>query len=175
MSKIVVIYKTKYESTKLYANWISEELGCDIFEAGNISLEKLKNYETIIYGGALFAKAIKGISFIKKNFHIISDKKILIFSVGVSTPSEKLLNDIQCQNFSEEMKNKIKFFYLKGAFDYKKLSLLDKVLIFTMKNILEKKKDELTDEEKILVDVYYNPVNYIRKEAIVPLIEYINN
>ena len=32
----IVIYKTKYGSTKQYAEWIAEELGCDFIDAKNV-------------------------------------------------------------------------------------------------------------------------------------------
>ena len=31
----IVIYKTKYGSTKTYADWIAQELGCDAVDAKN--------------------------------------------------------------------------------------------------------------------------------------------
>lgn len=33
MKKTAVIYKTKYGSTKKYAEWIAQNLSCDIFDA----------------------------------------------------------------------------------------------------------------------------------------------
>ncbi|HBH4165086.1 TPA: flavodoxin, partial [Clostridioides difficile] len=41
MKSVVVIYKSKYGSTKKYAKWLSELLSCDIFETKNINIEKV--------------------------------------------------------------------------------------------------------------------------------------
>ena len=53
MSKIAVIYKSKYGASRTYAKWISDKLHADLFEADNISTETLNNYEVIIFAGSL--------------------------------------------------------------------------------------------------------------------------
>ena len=40
MSKVLVIYSSKYGSTKKYADWIKEELNGDFFEVDKIKLIK---------------------------------------------------------------------------------------------------------------------------------------
>ncbi len=37
MSKIVVVYKSKYGTTKRYAEWISKSLSCDLFDRKDIN------------------------------------------------------------------------------------------------------------------------------------------
>lgn len=53
-NKIVVIYKSKYGSSKKYAQWIAEEVNGDLFNSSNIKEEKLKEYDIIVYGGGGF-------------------------------------------------------------------------------------------------------------------------
>ena len=65
--KAIVIYKSKYGSTKCYAQWIADELECDINDASNVKIEDLYEYDTIIYGGGLYAEVIAGVSLITKN------------------------------------------------------------------------------------------------------------
>ena len=50
----IVVYKTKYGSTKTYAEWIAEELGCVAVDAKSIKADDLLMYDTVIYGGGLF-------------------------------------------------------------------------------------------------------------------------
>ena len=67
MSKTIVVYKTKYGSTKSYAQWIAEDLGCNFVDAKDIKIDELLQYDTIIYGGGLYAEIINGVSLITKN------------------------------------------------------------------------------------------------------------
>ena len=39
--KTIVIYKTKYGSTRTYAEWIAEELGCDAVDAKSVKASDL--------------------------------------------------------------------------------------------------------------------------------------
>ena len=63
----IVIYKTKYGSTKTYAEWIAKELACDIVEHKSVSVADLEKYDTIIYGGGLYAEVINGVTLITRN------------------------------------------------------------------------------------------------------------
>ena len=68
----IVIYKSKYGSTKAYAEWISEELNCRAIDVKTVKIADLTEYDTIIYGGGLYAEVIAGITFITKNLFIKS-------------------------------------------------------------------------------------------------------
>ncbi len=155
MSKTVIIYKTKYNSTKKYAGWLAIRIDADLYELSDIRSSDLKNYDTIIFGGAIENGYIRGIEFIKDNIEKIKDKKVIVFYVGLGFYS---LNEIISLNFLPTYKYKsIKFFELMGDFDYKKLSLIDKVrvmygsgkiasnLVNYKSNIKNTKKDNLND------------------------------
>ena len=80
----IVVYKSKYGSTKLYAEWIKEELSCDIADAKSVNIDDLIKYDNIIYGGGLYAEIIHGVHLLTKNFDKLKDKKIAIFTTGIT-------------------------------------------------------------------------------------------
>ena len=45
--KIAVIYKSKYGTTKRYAEWIAHELDAHLFEASAIKPEVLSSYDIV--------------------------------------------------------------------------------------------------------------------------------
>ena len=65
MSKTVIIYKTKYNTTKKYAGWLAIKIDADLYEISDIRSNDLKKYDTIIFGGAIENGYIKGIEFDK--------------------------------------------------------------------------------------------------------------
>ena len=65
--KPVVVYQSKYCSTKQYAQWLAEALSCRLYEAEKMSAENLAEYDTVIYGGGIYAGAINGIEMLKKS------------------------------------------------------------------------------------------------------------
>ncbi|WP_319377880.1 flavodoxin domain-containing protein [uncultured Methanocorpusculum sp.] len=85
----VVVYKSKYGSTEQYAKWIAEELGADLKSAEQTKLDDLFPYDTIIYGAGVYVGCIAGIALIADNYEQLKDKKLIVFTVGLTDPAEK--------------------------------------------------------------------------------------
>ena len=83
----IVVYKTKYGATKTYAEWIANELGCEALDAKNVKIDDILKYDTIIYGGGLYAEIINGLHMLTKNMDKLKDKKIAVFTTGLTPPS----------------------------------------------------------------------------------------
>jgi len=175
MNNIAIVYKSKYGSTKRYAQWIAEEARADFFEYSEIEANKLMEYDTIIYGGGLYASGIAGISTITKNFEILKDKKIIVFTVGLSsTDKEEVFFPIIEKNFSKEMRDNINFFHLRGGIDYKKLGVIHKSMMTILKIVISKKSpDELSDDDKELLATYGGKVDFTDKNTISPLLLFL--
>jgi len=178
-NKVVVLFRSKYGSTKQYAEWIAMEVDGDLFDAEKFDFRTISQYDTVVYGGPLYAIGILGISLIKNNLKKISDKKVIVFSVGASPAHEEALSAVKRNNFTEEMKEKVNFFHLRGGFNYGKLNPYDKFLMYILKLKLKhkkhKKENELTDDEKGMLASYKHPVNWVNKKSIIPIIECIKN
>lgn len=171
--KTVVIYKSKSGFVKNYAEWIAGDLSADIFEATEIDLDKLKTYDTIIYGGGLYAVGINGIKFITQNLNELKDKNIIVYASGASPSRDEIRDEVKNRNFKLDEQKYIEFFYLRGGFDYDKLTFMDKRLMRLMKFKLQKKKD-LTPDEKGMLEAYDNPVDFTNKKNIKEIIDYVN-
>lgn len=175
-NRVIVIYKSKYGSAQRYAQWIAEEVKADLFERSQITLEDILQYDTIVYGGSLYAVGILGLSLIKKNFDKLKGKKVIVFSVGASPAYPGAIEDVKNNNFTEEMKEKVHFFHLRGGFNYEKLNAIDKILMYLLKKKLEHKKhDELTNDEKGMLASYAHPVDWTNKKSIDPIVQCINS
>lgn len=177
MNNIVLIYESKYGNTKKYAEWIAEEANADLIEKSAININKLLEYDTIVYGGGLYASGIAGISIITKNYERIKDKKIVVFTVGLaSTDREEIFIPIIEKNFSKEMHENIKFFHLRGGIDYKKLGLIHRSMMAMLKKtICKKNPKELSNEDKELLATYGKKVDFVDKETIVPLLDFLKD
>lgn len=170
----VVIYKSKYGSTKRYAGWIALRLDADLYEVGDISSNDLNRYDTIIYGGGIYLGKINGFKFIEKNIDRIKNKNILVFTVGMESTNEHLVKSIIEKNFNDELKEKIKLFTYRGAIDYSKLNLKDKVLMKGLKQMISKKNiRSLTEDDKIVLESFEREVDLCDKKEINSLIESI--
>lgn len=172
--KTIVIYKSKSGFVKRYAEWIAAELGADLFEASKVTIGKLAAYDTVIYGGGLYISGINGVKFITRNLDKLNGKKVVVFATGATPSREADLQEVRTKNFTAEELQKIKFFYLRGGFDFNKLSIIDKVLMTLLKFKLKRKKQPTADERGMLA-AYGQPVDFTRKKNIDELIAYVRD
>ena len=170
----IVVYKSKYGGTKKYAKWISEELNCDLKDAKDVSLQELKNYDAIVYGGGLYAEVINGVHLITRNYDALKDKKIAVYTTGI-TPLDcreyydKMVID---KNFrTEELKN-IKVFNFLGRMVNDELSLIHKTALKSLKKIMSSKENP-TEMEKMLIDLCDADGDFTDKNSIIQLVDYI--
>lgn len=174
--KAVIIYKSKTGFVKKYAEWIAEDLLADIFEVSKVNLNMLTKYDTVIYGGSLYAVGINGVKFITKNIDKLMGKRIVVFASGASPSSEEVIKEVITHNFTSDQQKHIKFFYLRGGFNYNKLPPFDKVLMTLLKwKIKTKKKKELTSDEIGMLEAYDKPADFTRKSNIEEIVSYVNS
>ena len=173
--KTLIVYWSKTGFVKKYAEWLAKELEADMISGKDITGEKLKEYDSYIFGGSLYAVGINGADFIKKNIRELEGKKIAVFATGASPATEEVIEEVKNKNFSEEEQKQFRFFYMRGGFDYSKLGFKDKVLMSIMKWKLNSKKnkgEELTEEEKGMLASYEEPVDFTDKDNIKEIVEY---
>ena len=178
MHKIVVVYKSKYGTTKRYAQWIAEELACAIFEQSKINPNDLSQYDTILYGGGLYAGGVSGIALLTKNFDAISDKNLILFTCGLADTADRENTDHIKQSLAKvltsPMQEKIKVFHLRGGMDYSKLGMAHKAMMAMLRKMMLKKDVEsLRSEDKEMLNTYGKIVDFTDKNAIVPIVEYV--
>ena len=177
LNDMVIVYKSKYGSTKKYAQWIAEETRADLFESLEIGPKKLMEYDTICFGGGLYASGIAGISTITKNFELLKDKRIIVFTVGLaSTDKHEVFLPIIEKSFSKEMSDNISFFHFRGGIDYKKLGIIHKSMMGMLKIVISKKDlSELSDDDKEFLATYGKKVDFTDKNTIKPLLSFLES
>ena len=172
----IVIYKSKYGSTMQYAKWIAEELGCECFDAKDVKAEGLQKYDAIVYGGGLYAEVINGVHLITKNFELLKDKKVAIFTTGI-TPldcREYYDNEVFEKNFKNGIPENVKIFNYLGKMILSELTLVHRTALKTLKKIMSGKENP-TEMEKLLVELCDADGDFSDKEEIKTLIDYIKN
>ncbi|MDA3886244.1 MAG: flavodoxin [Candidatus Delongbacteria bacterium] len=166
----MVIYKSRSGFVKKYAEWISEELSADLKDYSQVSINDLSKYKTIIYGGGIYVSGINGIKLIMDNLDKLEEKKIIIFATGASTGKPEDIDNIKRKNFTYDQLKIIKFFYLRGGFDFKKLKFPYTVVMRLMKWKL-RRQELLTADEQGMLDSFDEPTDFTSKENIKELIE----
>ena len=172
----IVLYKSKYGSTKAYAQWIAEELGCEAKEAKGVKVSDLLSYDTIIYGGGLYAENIAGASLITKNIEKLKDKKLIVYTTGI-TPldvREYYDGEVLDKNIKPEIRQYIKVYNFMGRMVLDELSAPHRTALKMLKKIMTAKENP-TDLEKMLIELCDADGDFTDRSAIKDLVEYAKN
>lgn len=169
----IVIYKTKYGSTRTYAEWIAEDLGCEAVDAKNVKIDDILCYDTIVYGGGLYAEIINGVTLITKNTERLKNKKVIIFTTGI-TPSdvrEYYDGEVIEKNFKNGVPENVKIFNFVGKMILDELSFVHRTALKTLKKIMSSKENP-THLEKMLIELCDADGDFSDRNSIAPLVDY---
>lgn len=180
MDKTVVIFESKYGSTKQYANWIAETLSCPLSERKAFRPQDFAQYETIIYGGGLYAGGVSGINLLIQNWNLICRKRIVLFTCGIADPNDpenvSHIRSSLSKSLPPEMMERIHIFHLRGGINYPRLSLVHRAMMFMLRKMMLKKRlDSLRQEDRLFLDTYGKSIDFTNQESIQPLINFVLN
>lgn len=178
MDKTVVIYESKYGFTKQYAGWLSEALSCPIFERKDFAPQYFGQYDTVLYGGGLYAGGVSGIRLLTQNWKLLSEKNVILFTCGLADPAvpenvshiRKALSKV----LTEEMINSMKLFHLRGGISYARLGFVHKSMMAMLRRMLLKKApSELGCEDRLLLETYGTEIDFTDRASIRPVVAYV--
>ena len=175
MSKIAVIYMSKYGATKKYAEWLGEDLSADVIELKNAKIDHIEKYDLIIYGRGIYASGIAGFSYISKNYDRLKNKKIIVFGVGASPFSEEWLTALKEHNLKGHLSD-IPCFYFRGAWNEERMSWADRMLGRLLKKMVAKKDPAKYEPwEAALMETIGSSRDWTDRSQIKQIVEYVKN
>jgi len=170
----IILYQSKYGATKRYADWLAEETGFPCVETRKAKIGEVKEYDTIILGGGIYASGIAGLPFLKKHIDELKEKKIIIFCVGASPYEEEAVKQVIEHNLKDTLAG-IPCFYCRGAWNMGMMSFRDKALCTMLRKVVAKKNpDNYEVWEKALMAAGDEVCDWTEKRYIKPILECIS-
>jgi menaquinone-dependent protoporphyrinogen IX oxidase len=166
----VILYKSKYGTTRQYAEWIAAALNADLFDVKDISVSKINEYDFAVLGGGMYAATVLGANLIDK----ITCRQIVLFTVGLSDPATTDYSGHIKRMFPVGVPLSVKIFHFRGGINYNKLSFMHKTMMSMLVKTVQK-KSVLNDEEKLFVSSYGSEIDFCDEKTIKPLLEYIES
>lgn len=173
----IIIYGSKYGTTKKYALELSKKTNIKAVSFKDI--KEIDNYDLIIYLGALYAGGVLGMAKTLSKITNISNKNIILATVGLSNPEDKTnienINNGIKKELPETILNKIKIFHLRGGIDYNKLDFMHKTmmkLLYTKAKSI--KEEEKTEEIKDLINTYNKRIDFTNFSSLDKIITEID-
>ena len=170
----VILYQSKYGATKKYVDWLSEATGFKCIETKKADINEVVKFDTIVLGGGIYASGIAGLPFLKKNIKKLIGKKIIVFCCGASPYEENAFKQILERNLKDGLSD-IPAFYCRGAFDFSKMTFVDRTLCNMLRKVVAKKDPSHYGLwEKALIDARDKQNDWTDKKYIEPIIACIN-
>jgi flavodoxin len=175
--KKIIVYGSKYGTTKRYAIELSNKTGIKV-----ISYDKSKDlstYDTIVYLGGLYAGGVLGLSKTIKLLPENSKQTVIIVTVGLadtkdSVNTDKIKSSIRKQ-IPKDIYDKAKKFHLRGGIDYQKLNLKHKIMMKLLYNKVKKiPLEKQTAETKAMIDTYNQKVDFVDFNSLKDIIEILS-
>lgn len=169
----IILCQSKYGASKKYAEWISQETGFKIIETKKADIKNIEKYDTVILGGGVYASAIAGIGFLKKNIDALNGKKIAVFCCGAAPYGNEILDILKKKNMKEKLAG-IPCFYYQGMWDLEGMKFGDKTICkMYVKMLSRKDPSEVKAWERPFLEAKDKKCDWTDKKYIAPLIEFI--
>ncbi len=171
----VVVYTSRYGSAKKYAQWLAGTLNCPALEQKVVTPSALNAYDTVIYGGGVYAGKIAGLKKFLSKLGRDDSKTWVLFMVGMTNPRQSgTYKTIAQQNLPAEWQGKFEAFALQGDILFSQMSGLHRWIMRMPKMAAEKKPpSERTREDLELIDHFGGDILFANPEQLGPLLAHL--
>jgi len=164
MKRIIVLYQSETGFTKQYADWIGEELECEVLDIKDNPEIYLPDYDCAIYGGWIMGNGLVGYNKISN----IGAKNVVLFGVGASGNNEELRKKLIEYNKIGDTP----FFYMQGGFRFEKLGFFKRMMLKMVRKSLEKKVG-ITESEAEMIMMLSESSDRSDRKYIDELVSYV--
>lgn len=177
MGRSIVIYTSKRGSTKQYAEWIAEDLGCEAMtldEAAEKDID-LHEYSCIVYGGWIRGSGIVGFDRFGRWLDDELMRRLIVYGTGFA--DETAENYAQVWGYSigkldPQNENRSILYILGGRYDPASVTGMDSMMMKIMRAVLlsGSTPDARMQANKIKERID-NGVDMVRRENIASLVK----
>lgn len=169
--QVLVVYKSVTGFTKQYAQWISEDLHCEMVDLKEASAKMMSDYHTIIFGGRFHAGFIDGLKKAKTLFGESAAERLIVFGTGATSGTERdMIDEAWKNNFTPEELLQIPHFYMESGLRQEKMPLGDKLMLKIFAAMVKSKKEK-TAYEQTMAQALGGSYDHSSREYIQPLVE----
>lgn len=173
MSNILVLYHSKYGTTKKYAEALARELSCPAINQETARPQDLTLADTLVFGSSIRASGVGFGKFVKAHADILENKRLIFFCVGASPDPEQgstILQDLRQKSMGKLFPN-APIFYCRGEWDMDSMTTMDRLLCKALLKVLEKKDvKEMEPWERALHDAQQDKASWYDEKYLKPII-----
>ncbi|MFO7638894.1 MAG: flavodoxin domain-containing protein [bacterium] len=131
--KSVVIYYSKYGSTRTYAEWLAEATGAELVPQAEAKKLEFAGYDAVAFGCPYYAGQLKLAGFVKACAPRLAGKRVAFFAVGAAEPDSPDARKGYDNALPEEVRAGMRFFFLRGRIELARLNAIERTVMKLMK------------------------------------------
>lgn len=162
--RVLIVYQSKYGSTRQYAEWLQRDIPSDLVDAEKAGKPEFARYEVIVFGGYIRMGRIVIAPLIVESWGDIKAKKVILFTTSGTPPGHPNIQKIYLSNLPEEIRKEIKYFPLRGKILSKELSFFDEFLVAV---------GRIMEQDESLRNLMTDDFDEVKQENLIPVREYI--
>ena len=163
--KAAIFFTGKFGSTKKYAYWINERNDFPVFDL-NKENPNPDDYDLLILGSSIIAMKPTIRKWLLRNWPIIKDKQILLYTVSGTEPGHPDLQLWLNQSLSKEILEHLHYVPLRGRLALNELPWIMRIFLK-----IASKVEKDPDIRKRMAEGF----DYMEKNSIEPIFEWIAN
>ena len=178
MGKIAVVYKSNYGAARSYAIYIAKALDADLYDLRRIKEFDFSRYDTIVFGGGLYAGKVNGLHFLSSHALELAGKKLCVYTTGISDPTiganvERTEKTVK-KALPGPIAEKTRVFCFRSGIDYDDLSFNHRAMMATLHRVIAHKRPEKrSHDERTILGTYGKAVDFTDMTAADPLIAFV--
>lgn len=165
----IIIYNSQTGFTKQYAQWLAEEIECELMPWEKVKNMDLAGYDTVIFASWFHAGRIQKLKWFQEKK--LGEARKIVLATGATDQNSAIVEEALKNNFPEGM-SEDQVFYLRSGLCYERMSLSSRMLMKAFSSMMKKKKDK-TAEEKEMADALGESFDASSREYLKPVISYI--
>ena len=161
--RTLVLYTSAVGSTKKYAEDIASSVNGDVFPLKKFKWKNISSYDTVVYGGWVMGSRIQGIDDFLSHYEEMEKKNVLIFSCGMGFVSPEARDNLITTNVLDIYH--VRFYQLRGSFDYSKLHFPYNLLINTSMKAMKNDPDTAA-QLGVIEELKKHPLEFYDQQGI---------
>ncbi len=174
MKKQLIIYGSRYGSTRRYAERLAEMTGLEAVEYK--AVKDLGDYDRIVYLGSLYAGGVTGLK--QAVGKMSPQQELIVATVGLADSTDaanvahirQSIKDQIPAHFYDESR----LFHLRGAIDYTKLNLKYRLMMSLLaKKVAKLSEEQQNAETRAMLETYGKQVDFVDFSSLQPIVDKI--
>lgn len=174
MKKQLIIYGSRYGSTRRYAERLAEMTGLEAVEYK--AVKDLGDYDRIVYLGSLYAGGVTGLK--QAVGKMSPQQELIVATVGLADSTDaanvahirQSIKDQIPAHFYDESR----LFHLRGAIDYTKLNLKYRLMMSLLaKKVAKLPEEQQNAETRAMLETYGKQVDFVDFSSLQPIVDKI--